>query len=165
MNKGGGMGGGSASIILIFAVLCLTVFTLIAFVVSGNEKALVDSEVMLVTDYYGADAKAEQILSEILKSDIRPETVDGIIIDYWYDFNSSVDMASFSCPLKNEKELFVSFAFVADADTYQIHSWNLRNIGDWEFDDSINLWTGDDTEFGFLFDEDAPGVWLTDEND
>ena len=163
MNKGGGMGGGSASIILIFAVLCLTVFTLIAFVVSGNEKALVDSEVRLVTNYYNADARAESILGEILKSDIKPDVVDDIEIDYWFDFDSGSDMASYSCPLADDNELYVSLALTDDS--YRILSWKLRNTGDWVFNDSLDLWTGEDDEFGFLFGDDAPGVWLSDEED
>ena len=155
MNKGGGMGGGSASIILIFAVLCLTVFTLIAFVVSGNEKALVDTEVNLVKSYYEADALAERILTEILESVTKPESVEGITIDYWTDLSSGADMATWSCPFEDDKELFVSLAF--NNDSYNILNWKMRNTGRWEIDDSLDLWLGDD-ESGFLFLDDNPGA-------
>jgi len=40
-----GIGVGSASIVLVFAILCLTIFSLITYVVAGNEKALVDAKV------------------------------------------------------------------------------------------------------------------------
>ena len=53
--KNGGIGVGSASIVLVFAVLCLTVFSLITLVVAGNDKVLVDAGAKLVTAYYEAD--------------------------------------------------------------------------------------------------------------
>jgi hypothetical protein len=47
-----GMGIGSASLVLIFAVLCLTVFALISLSAAQNDKALADANAALVKAYY-----------------------------------------------------------------------------------------------------------------
>ena len=51
MNKSG-IGIGSASVVLVFAVLCLTIFALISYTAAINDKALTEVEVRLVKGYY-----------------------------------------------------------------------------------------------------------------
>jgi len=138
--KKGGIGVGSASIVLVFAVLCLTVFSLITYVVAGNDKALVDTESRLVVGYYEADALAERIVADILEADDFPDEVRGIEIHTVWDMYADADIASFSCPISDQKSLFVSLAIRSDS--YDILSWRMIDTDDWTFDDSINVWDG-----------------------
>ena len=145
MNRGG-MGVGSSSIMLIFAVLCLTVFSLISLSVAGNDKALVDTEARLVTEYYKADEFAERIVSEILGAVAVPGEVSGVIIDTQWDWDLAAEVSTFICPISDVKELIVKVA-VCD-DTYEVLTWKMINTDEWAVDDTIYVWTGDD-DFGF----------------
>lgn len=131
---------------LIFAVLCLTVFSLISLSVAGNDKALADTEAKLVTEYYQADELAERILSEILDSDVVPGEILGCSIDAEWDWDLTAEVISFTCPISNVKELIVKAA-ISD-DSYDIISWKMVNTDDWVIDDTIKVWTGDE-DFGF----------------
>ncbi|MCL2425907.1 MAG: hypothetical protein FWD05_06175 [Oscillospiraceae bacterium] len=140
MNKAG-IGVGSASIVLVFAVLCLTIFSLITFVIAGNEKAMVDARAELVIAYYEADALAEQILVDILSADLLPETVRGIEVHKRWDDALETELIYFFCDISDIKILYVSF--VIHDDTFDILSWHMQATDDWEFDDSLNVWRGE----------------------
>ncbi|MCL2151523.1 MAG: hypothetical protein FWH57_00960 [Oscillospiraceae bacterium] len=145
--KNGGIGVGSASLVLVFAVLCLTVFSLITFVVAGNDKALTDAEAKLVAGYYEADAFAENIVAEIVGDDDIPDSVGGIDITYEQDFSTGEKIASFVCPISSRKELYVSVAL--SGESYDILSWRMFDIGQWAVDDKLNVWQGpDESETG-----------------
>jgi hypothetical protein len=143
VNKGG-IGVGSASIVLVFSVLCLTVFTLITFVVAGNEKALVDAELHLVTGYYEADALAEHILAEILTSYVVPDSVMGVDIESRWNSEFGVETLFYYCTISDTKALHVEL--VLRSDSFDIISWRMWDTDEWEFDDSLNLWLGDDDD-------------------
>lgn len=140
MNKGG-VGVGSASIVLIFAVLCLTVFSLISFVVAGNDKILVDTETRFVLAYYEADSLAERVLAELLESGPYPYSTPGSIlgvdINCYYDSDLWSDVWTYACPLSEDKEIFVKLAMYDES--YDILSWRMRDTGEWEADLSLNL--------------------------
>jgi hypothetical protein len=140
--KNGGIGIGSASLILVFAVLCLTVFSLITFVVARSNKALSDAEAKLVTGYYEADAIAENIVADIIQADIAPDNIRGIEITYGLDFESGAETAYFICPVSEQKELYVNLVIYEDS--YNILSWRMFDIGKWVIDDSLNVWQGTD---------------------
>ena len=137
MNKGG-MGVGSSSIMLIFAVLCLTIFSLISLSVAQNDKALVDAETRLVVSYYEADELAERILAEILQSDSIPGEAFGVSIDTDWDWDIEAEVASFHCPISDAKQLSVKVAIYEDS--YDILSWKMWDTSEWEIDLDIELW-------------------------
>ena len=136
----GGIGTGSASIVLVFAVLCLTVFSLITLVVAGNDKALVDAEADLVVGYYEADTLAALILSDILASGVMPDELRGVEIDTEWDEELSADVTSYRCPVSDGKALYVSLVFIEDS--CNILSWKMIDTGEWVADDSLNVWAG-----------------------
>ena len=144
MNKGGGggVGIGSASIILVFAVLCLSVFSLITFVVAGNDKALIDAEAQLVTGYYDADRRAEQALAEILETgDVSDDSLGIDDIRFTWDPVLSADVVQFNCRITDKKSLYVKVAI--DFLSYDILSWKMIDTDEWQTDQGLNVWLGD----------------------
>ena len=140
MNKSG-IGIGSASMVLVFAVLCLTVFTLISYTAAGNDKALADVETGLVKNYYEADTLAECILAELLAADTPgPDSIRGVEITTQWDLELAAETAEFSCFVSEKKELYVKVAFYGDS--YDILSWRMRNIEEWLIDDDLPVWPG-----------------------
>ncbi|MCL2391500.1 MAG: hypothetical protein FWC66_02680 [Oscillospiraceae bacterium] len=152
MNKGG-IGVGSASIVLVFAVLCLTVFSLITFVVASNDKTLVEREAALVSGFFEADALAEGIVAEMLISDTIPTIVQGIDIHTELDFYTDAQIVAFSVPVIDELAIFVRLMIYFD--TYEILNWHMYNLADWTYDGGLNVWAGPpgidlgDDGFGF----------------
>jgi len=142
-----GIGVGSASIVLVFAVLCLTIFSLITFVVAGNEKKLVDAKSDLVTGYYEADTLAELILADLLAissdccSDDIPETIRGVEIKSGFDEQLNADTAYFFCDISEARALYVNVAI--QNDSFDILSWRMYDKDEWESDNPINVWTGE----------------------
>jgi len=136
-----GIGVGSASIVLIFAVLCLTIFSLITFVVAGNDKALVDAKAEMVTGYYEADTLAELILADILAAEIIPDEIRGVKINTGFDERLSKETVYFFCDISDTKALYVNLA--VGNDSFDILSWRMYDKGEWEIDDSTNIWTGE----------------------
>jgi len=139
-NKGG-IGVGSASIVLVFAVLCLTVFSLITFVVAGNDKALVDAETRLITGYYEADTLAEHIVADLINADTMPSEVRGIEISSQWSDELNMETTYFLCPISDVKALYVNLAF--HGDSFDILSWRMWDTDEWEIDTSINVWSGE----------------------
>jgi len=140
MNRSG-IGVGSASVILVFAILCLTVFSLITFVVALNEKNLVEVQTDLVTGYYEADALAELILADILTADTVPATIRGVNIYTGWDDELGVETTYYFCHISDIKALYVNLA--VSGGSFDILSWRMYDTDSWEYDGSLNLWTGD----------------------
>jgi len=144
MNKGG-LGVGSASIILVFAVLSLTIFSLITFVVSENDRALIEARSNMVVAYYRADSAAERIVAEILDMDSIPETVHNIDIVTHWDYERQLESVRFLYPISDINALYIHL--VLREETFDILSWRMYSIDDWVFDDSLPVWQGGELDF------------------
>jgi len=120
MNRSGV---GSASLILIFSVLCLAVFSLIAYTAAENEMALVKAEAALVVGYYEADAYLELLIAELIAGERENEI---------YELTQAVSYG---------KELYVKIGFFENA--YDIQAWGLRDTNEWNPDLRIPVWSGD----------------------
>ena len=119
---------GSSALMVIFAVLCLAVFAVLALsgALAGQRLENVSAE--SITAYYEADAEAEAMLAQIRGGDIP----DGVEKDG--------DVYSWSCPIGNTRQLLVK-AEVKDK-AYKILQWQTAYAADWTGDDSLNLWDG-----------------------
>jgi len=138
MDKGG-IGVGSASIVLVFVVLCLTVFALISLAAASNDKVMADKAADIVKGYYEADALAERVLAEILLGS-ADDTVLGVEVSAEYD--TYVKYVTFACPISDKKELFVKAAIYRE--TCDVLEWSMRDVGSWVMIDEMPpVWTGD----------------------
>jgi len=139
---GGGVG--SASIVLVFVVLGLTIFALISLIPALTEQTLIYREITMVQSYYSADALAEEILAEILRAPQIPSTVNNINITSNWSWDLLALVVSFATPISDTKVLYVSVAI--EDNHYQILSWQMEDSRLWEEDNTVNVWTGDTEE-------------------
>ena len=86
---------GGTSLITIFAVLCLIVFTLLTLSTVVASRNLAERSHDAVIAYYAADSKAEQIFAQ-LRSGTIPE---GVIVDG--------NHYSYTCPISETQYLSV----------------------------------------------------------
>ena len=131
----GGVGIGSASILLVFAVLSMTIFAVITLNTALNDRSMTNVWKQAVTAYYEADTLAESIVYEILTLDEIPAYIRGV--DIYTDGNTF----SFSLPVSEQKEFYVNIAIFDGF--YETREWRLRDVGGWvTFDDGFDLWPG-----------------------
>ena len=117
---------GGSSLLVIFAVLCLTVFALLGLSTVQADKRLADVSIQAVADYYEADCAAEEILAR-LKAGQMPEGVsnkDGIY--------------AYSCPISPTQLLQVE---VRDTD-WEILRWQAVSTAPWQEDTAVEVWNG-----------------------
>ncbi len=100
---------GGSSLFVIFAVLCLTVFTLLALSTAAADSRLANASSKAVTDYYAADSEAEAILASLRQGQI-PEGVHADNNTYTY-----------SCSISDTQELLVEVYI--DNNTWTILRW------------------------------------------
>ena len=68
---------GGSSLLVIFAVLCLTVFALLSLSTVQAEKRMADAAAEAVADYYAADLQAQEVFARLRTG----ETVGGVLVD------------------------------------------------------------------------------------
>jgi len=117
---------GGSSLLIIFAVLCLTVFALLGLSTVQANRRLSDTSLQAVTDYYAADRQAETILAKLRTG----EMPDGV--------SQNGDVLSYSCPISSTQILAVE---VRSGD-WEILRWQAVSTAQWQVDESLDLWDG-----------------------
>lgn len=125
---------GGVSLLVVFAVLCLTVFALLSLSTVQADVRLADASAQAVADYYAADLEAQTILAR-LRSGQRPE---GVMFS-----GSGLLRAEYACRISETQELQVSVILGGISDReYVVERWEAVPTEDWESDDSLELWDG-----------------------
>lgn len=117
---------GGSSLLIIFAVLCLTVFALLGFSTVQADKRLSDVSIQAVADYYAADTRAEEILARLRAGEMPGEVT------------KTDDIYSYHCPISPTQSLFVE---VRDGD-WKVLRWQAVSTVSWQADESLDLWNG-----------------------
>ena len=91
---------GGSSLVVIFAVLCLTVFALLGLSTVRADKRLADVNLKAVTDYYSAEYEAEEILAKLRSGEIS----EGVSV-------KENNVFYYSCKVSETQILCVEVAF------------------------------------------------------
>lgn len=121
-------GVGISSLIVIFAVLCLTVFALLSVSTVRSQQRLADSMRSAVTGYYSADRAAEEILARLRAGEI-PE-----------DVKTEGDIFTYYCPISDTQTLAVSVRI--SGKEYHVLRWQAISTADWEAEEKLPVWGG-----------------------
>jgi len=142
-QKTRGIGVGTISLIMIFSVLCLTIFAVLTLSTSNAEKALADRTSSFVSDYYEADSNATRISARIIEAariGQFPDLIDGVSISY--ESEDEITVASYYSRINDVQDLFVKLGL--DESRAVVLEWRTVFSGDWETDDSLNVFDPDD---------------------
>ena len=120
---------GGSSLLVIFAVLCLTVFALLGLSTVQADGRLSDASANAVSAYYTADCRAEEILAQLRGGEI-PEGVQ-----------VSGDVYSYMCPILDTSALQVSVR--VQGDTYEVLCWKAVVTAEWTIDETLSVWDGE----------------------
>ena len=99
------------------------------------DTRLADASARAVTDYYAADCRAQEILARLRAGEI-PEGVE-----------IAGGVASCALPISDTQELQIEVRLdrlrsAVETDGYTILRWQAVPAGEWESDDSIDVWDG-----------------------
>lgn len=129
---------GGSSLLTVFAVLCLTVFALLALATVRADARLADASVQAVEGYYEADRAAQEILACLRSGAPLPE---GCAVQTATESDYKGTLFSYICPISDTQQLEVEVVVEEDGG-YTVLRWQARPTGEWEGDDSLNLWDG-----------------------
>lgn len=120
---------GGSSLMVIFAVLCLTVFAILALTTVLADARLADAYADSVSDYYEASFRAEETIAQ-LRSGIIPENAE-----------EENGIYSIYCPVSENETLTVRVRI--ENEEYEILSRTVAYTGDWNGNNSLDVWSGD----------------------
>lgn len=132
MKRSGGVSG-AVSLVMIFCVLCLAVFSVLTLATADRERKLTEMAAKNAADYYRADYDATRVAAALQSGGSIPDDLD---IDIFWDG----DTASFLLPIGDSLGLDVAVA-VQDGGC-QVLRWRTVYTADWEPDGFLNLWNG-----------------------
>ena len=120
---------GGSSLLVMFAVLCLTVFALLGVGTVQADKRLSDAAAEAVSDFYEADRKAEQLFAKLRAGEIPQgmEEDNGIF--------------RYVCEISDTQVLCVTVQ--KGSEGWSILQWQAVSATDWQEDDSLPVWDGE----------------------
>lgn len=119
---------GGNSLIVIFAVLCLTVFAMLSLSTVQADRRPAEASMENTKKYYEADTQAETILAQLR----RGIMADGVV--------KQGEVFFYRCEVSETQELQVEVK-VSDS-SYEIIRWQLVSTTDWKEEDELQLWNG-----------------------
>ena len=117
---------GASSLLVIFCVLCLTVFALLSLSTVSADHRIAEENAKALTAYYDADSEANEILAKIRGGSV-PEGVT--LADGAYEY---------SCTVSDTQMLKVRVR--VDGTEYEILQWQTVSTYDWEPDMDLPVW-------------------------
>jgi len=117
---------GASSLLVIFAVLCMTVFSLLGLSTVRADKRLSDIRAQAVSDYYAADCHAEEILVQLRNGQIPCSVI------------VNNDIYQYTCPISDTQELQVEIR----RNDWKILRWQAVSTVRWLADESLTVWDG-----------------------
>ena len=112
---------GMISLLVIFAVLCLAVFSVLALSTAQADVRLSRQTRESVLGYYQAELEANRTLAQLRQAGERG------------DF-------TFRCPISDTQALEVEARL--EGDGYQILRWQTVSTLDWQIDEKLPVWDG-----------------------
>ncbi len=147
-----GLNIGSASIIMIFAILCLTVFSALSLVTAVSEKKTAQRFADATAAYYEADSEAVNIKNSIQAELDAGETPQQAAAAGAAQYGSQHDvkyieakqLITYSVPLSdNISQITAVLAYNSADGTIETISWEKNDISEWSPDDSLEVWNGE----------------------
>ncbi len=119
---------GGSSLLVIFAVLCLTVFAVLSLSSVRADGRLSEASAESVRAYYEADCEAEEILARIRAGNV-PDGVTAEGNRYRYE-----------CAVSDTQTLVVEAEVTGES--YRILRWQTEAAGAWQAEDELPVWDG-----------------------
>ena len=121
---------GGSSLLVIFAVLCLTVFALLGFSTVQAGRRLSDASIEAAEAFYRADGEAEKILADLRAGKVP----DGV--------QSSGNLYRYACAVSDTHNLVVEVVVNGPAD-WKVLRWQEVSTTQWSEEEYLTVWDGE----------------------
>lgn len=125
---------GGSSLLVIFAVLCLTVFALLTLSTAAADGRLSQEAAEAVEAYYRADSQAE-VLWARLRAGERPAEVTETAED------AGSTLYKYTVPISQGQVLRVSLRL--EEGSWTVEQWQAVSTVDWQADEDLTVWDGE----------------------
>lgn len=136
---------GSASVVMIFAVLCLTIFAALSFVTANAEYRLANKTAESAEAYYTADSEAEErcvqiyaLLAEQPHPDLAAEKLRAM--DVHMTQTDAGYRLEYCVPIDAVQVIEVMLLW--HRDTAVIQKWSITTTAQWDNDEHLQVWDG-----------------------
>jgi hypothetical protein len=120
---------GGSSLLVSFAVLCLTVFALLGLATVQADGRLADASAQAVADYYAADCEAQRVLAQLRAGELPSQVqVQG-------------DRYCYTCPVGETQQLQVELQKTGE--DYRVLRWQTESSTEWVASETLEFWGGD----------------------
>lgn len=154
-RQGAGISIGSTLLILTFSIAALTAFAVLTLVSSNRDYKLAKKNEEMLSAYYRADCRGEeqlrqidQTLSEFREQAGSKEEYYNLIMEmYGERFDPKEGRLVFKERLNLNLRLNITLQIkdsMTGEENYRILSWNTENYGEYQSDQGIQVWTGED---------------------
>lgn len=133
---------GILTLLVIFAVLCLSIFAALSLKTARYNLSLAQRSAQAVTDYYAADSTCTQRSNQIYalwKQGGSDETLTALVAP-WGGTGTRQDgvlVLTWSCKIDDSRVLK---ATVSAGTIYQVEQWSVNPAGDWTADETLPVW-------------------------
>ncbi len=139
-----GLNIGSASIIMIFAILCLTVFSALSLVTAVSEKKTAQRFADATAAYYEADSEAVKVKNSIQAAIDAGKTPQQAAEACGAQYAETGQLITYSVPLSDDvSQITAVLAYNSGNGTLEILSWEKKDISEWTPDDALEVWNGE----------------------
>lgn len=118
---------GGASLLVIFGVLCLCIFSLLCLSTVLAEKRMAEASLESAAAYYRADLQAQEVFARLRGG----ESVSGV--------QKAGNVFTYSCEISGNQQLMVQLQ--KKEDTWQVLRWQAVALSE-EADEVLPVWDG-----------------------
>ncbi len=159
-----GMGVGYVTLIMLFAVICLTVLASLSYQAARANDKLNEKSIYYTSWYYIADGRANEVLCtldeaafEAYETGFFSDSFEAICEEKLTanDVVYSVDvmtkkvqegfLVSYACPITDINELSVKILFFdtpRDGERYRIEEWKTVTVSEGDGEETLGVWDG-----------------------
>ncbi len=151
---------GTSSLVLIFTILCLVVFSTLSIASAKVDQKLAEKNQQYVMDYYVGDGKAEENLKEINKllTDFgknqsgEENFQKALKQEFGESYQQETHRLTYRIELNQEQFLLVELEILnkmqnqETSKKYMIKKWIVQNKVDYEIYDDLPVWDGSSIE-------------------
>lgn len=149
--SGGRVSIGTSSLILIFIILCLTIFGLLSLSSAGSDLKLARKNAESVKGYYEADSKAveftamvEEVLAECSKAADDEAYLQMVKEGLGSFYREETGTIQADIQMLYGQMLHIELEINREKEAgYRILAWNVYHSVDYDIDRSMPVWTGD----------------------
>ena len=151
---GGRINVGTSSLILIFIILCLTVFGLLSLSSAGSDWKLAQKNRESVKGYYEADSQAVEFVAMVedaLSRCSQAADEEAFLelgkeeLGSFYQEETGIAWTDIQMPYGQMLHIELEISREEEPG-YRILAWNVYHSEDYEIDQSIPVWTGSEEE-------------------